>query len=169
MDEKIGAHHIGSLDRRRRRVTVGAAALAMIAGLSACGTVGVIGSGQYPQPPASAVTPAGSTPAAMDYDALALDELDKIVNGADGVTAGFDPTMQQRLSADGVAAGWAAYQKQFGDYQSHGDPEDVSRGDLTVVNVPLKMARKPGQFRITFHRDGHIAGLFLLKTGVPTP
>jgi hypothetical protein len=115
------------------------------------------------------VVSAAFTPAAVDYDRLALDELDKIVNGADGVTAGFDPTMQQHLSAEGVAANWEAYQGQFGDYQSHGDPEDLTRGEITVVNVPLEMARVPGQFRIAFHPDGQIAGLFLLRTGVPTP
>jgi Protein of unknown function (DUF3887) len=75
--------------------------------------------------------------------------------------------MQQRLSAEQVAASWAAYQKQFGNYQSHGDPADVPRGALTVVDVPLTMERLPGLFRVTFDPDGHIAGLFLLKSGTP--
>jgi hypothetical protein len=109
------------------------------------------------------------TPGAVDYDRLALDELDKIVNGADGVTAGFDSTMRQHLSQEDMAANWAAYQAQFGDYQSHGEPEDLTRGEITVVNVPLEMAHAPGQFRIAFHADGQIAGVFLLRTGVPTP
>ncbi len=27
-------------------------------------------------------------------------------------------------------------------------PENVQRGEATVVNVPLQMARRPGQFRL---------------------
>ena len=60
-------------------------------------------------------------------------------------------------------------QQQFGPYQSHGDPQDVQRGDITVVNVPLQMEREPGQFRLSVHPDGTIAGLFFLKEGVPVP
>jgi hypothetical protein len=55
-------------------------------------------------------------------------------------TAHFDRTMQQKLSAEAVASAWAEYQQQFGTYQSHRDPQDVPRGDFTVVNIPLKMA-----------------------------
>jgi len=147
------------------RAMAGAAALALVGAVAACSTAGQSGAAKPAQPPAAASPSAG--PAAVDYDQLALDELDKIVNGSDEVTSGFDDTMRQRLSADQVAASWAAYQKQFGNYQSHGDPADIPRGALTVVDVPLTMERGPGLFRTTFDPDGHIAGLFLLKSGTP--
>jgi hypothetical protein len=148
------------------RGSAGVAALLLVGALAACSTTGQAGTAKPAQPPPAAVSPSADA-AAVDYDQLALDELDKIVNGSDEVTSGFDDTMQQRLSADQVAASWAAYQKQFGNYQSHGDPADVPRGALTVVDVPLTMERGPGLFRTTFDPDGHIAGLFLLKSGTP--
>jgi hypothetical protein len=141
--------------------------LALVGGLAACSTPGQAGAAKPAQSQAAAPPTAGSS--TVDYDQLALDELDKIVNGSDEVTSGFDDTMQQRLSADQVAASWAAYQKRFGNYQSHGDPADVPRGALTVVDVPLTMERSPGLFRVTFDPDGHIAGLFLLQSGTPVP
>jgi hypothetical protein len=157
------------------RAVAGAAASALIGGLAACSTPGQAGTATPAQPPAAAPPSAASSsapsstagPSAMDYDQLALDELDKVVNGSDEVTSGFDDTMRQRLTADRVAASWTAYQQQFGNYQSHGDPADVPRGPLTVVDVPLTMQRAPGLFRVTFDPDGHIAGLFLLKSGTP--
>ncbi len=147
------------------RVLARTAAFALIGGLAACSNPGQAGS-MRPAQPQTAASPSAA-PAAVDYDQLALDELDKVVNGSDEVTSGFGDTMQQRLSAEQVAAGWAAYQQQLGNYQSHGDPADVPRGALTVVDVPLTMERGPGLFRITFDPDGRIAGLFLLKSGTP--
>jgi uncharacterized protein DUF3887 len=147
------------------RALAAVAALALVGGLAACTTPGQAGAAKPAQPPATAPPSAG--PSVVDYDQLALDELDKVVNGSDEVTSGFDDAMQQRLSADQVAASWAAYQQQFGNYQSHGEPADVPRGALTVVDVPLTMERGPGLFRVTFDPDGHIAGLFLLKSGTP--
>lgn len=39
--------------------------------------------------------------------------------------------------------------------------------NVTVVNVPLQMQQQPGQFRVSFRdKDGKVAGLFFLKTGV---
>ncbi|MFX0577100.1 DUF3887 domain-containing protein [Nocardia nepalensis] len=118
------------------------------------------------------VTSATATPAAKEAqsrdDQLALQTLDSIVR-ADftAATSHFDDAMKKKLSPDGIASGWAAYQKEFGRYQSHGDPQNVTQGDLTVVNVPLTMERAPGEFRVTFHKDATIAGLFLLKAGAP--
>jgi hypothetical protein len=150
------------------RGLVGATALVLVGGLSGCAP-GRVGAVQLPQQPASVAVTSASASADVDYDQLALDELDKIVNGTDDVTAGFDPVMQQRLSAEQVAAAWSAYQQQFGNYQAHGDPADVERGEFTVVDVPLTMAHGPGLFRVAFHQDGHIAGLFVLKAGTPVP
>ncbi|ORA35485.1 hypothetical protein BST20_18030 [Mycobacterium branderi] len=103
-------------------------------------------------------------------DELALATLDNIVQGDDtAATAHFDPRMQAALPAQALGQAWTNYQQTLGPYQSHGDPEDLQRGDLTVVNVPLQMAHAPGQFRLTVHPDGTIAGLFFLRQGVPVP
>lgn len=103
-------------------------------------------------------------------DEIALATFDNIVQGDDAaVTARFDPTMQSALSAAALGQAWTTYQQTLGSYQSHGDPQDLQRGDLTVVNVPLQMAREPGQFRLTVHPDGTIAGLYFLRQGVPVP
>jgi hypothetical protein len=114
------------------------------------------------------VAPAAT--AATTPDQVALATLDNVVSGDDAAaSAPFDATMRSMLSAKALGQAWTTYQQRFGAFQSHGDPEDVPRGDLTVVNVPLQMARQPGQFRLTVHPDGTIAGLYFLKEGVPVP
>ena len=103
-------------------------------------------------------------------DKLALATLDQIVQGDNAAaTAHFDQTMAGMLSAPALGQSWITYQQLLGKYQSHGDPQDVQRGELTVVNVPLQMEHAPGQFRLTVHPDGTVAGLYFLKEGVPVP
>lgn len=111
-----------------------------------------------------------STQPSPDAAQHAVALLDALVRGDTGdVTAEFDSTMRESLSADQLAVSWAGYQSMLGAYQSHGDPTQVARGDLTVVSVPLTMANAPGEFRVTFRPDGTVAGLWLLKAGVPIP
>ena len=143
--------------------TVAAAALAT----TACGSGVNTGTSSS----TSSVAASSSTAARGQYDGQAQQILDSIARGDfNSATAHFDCTMQQKLSPEALASAWAEYQQQFGTYQSHGDPQDVPRADLTVVNIPLKMATLPGEFRVTFHdNDGTVAGLFFLKTGVPVP
>lgn len=113
-------------------------------------------------------TPPAST--AGSPDELALATLDQIVQGDNAAaTAHFDQTMAGMLSAPALGQSWITYQQLLGTYQSHGDPQDVQRGELTVVNVPLKMEHAPGEFRLTVHPDGTVAGLYFLKEGVPVP
>ncbi len=113
-------------------------------------------------------TPTAS--AAGSPDQLALATLDQIAQGDNAAaTAYFDQTMADMLSAPALGQAWITYQQLLGTYQSHGDPQDVQRGELTVVNVPLQMEHAPGQFRLTVHPDGTIAGLYFLKEGVPVP
>lgn len=108
--------------------------------------------------------------AADTPDQLAMTAIDDIVAGNyAAVTTHFDPTLQKMLSVKALGQAWSTYQQQFGAYQSHGGPEDTARGDLTVVNVPLQMDKKPGQFRLTVHPDGTFAGLYFLREGVPVP
>jgi uncharacterized protein DUF3887 len=117
-----------------------------------------------------ATTLAPAATADVIPDQLAVATLDDIVQGDYAAAAApFDQTMQKMLPANALGRAWTTYQQAFGAYQSHGDPESVPRGDLTVVNVPLVMERRPGQFRLTVHPDGTVAGLYFLKEGVPVP
>ncbi|MEZ0051784.1 hypothetical protein ABIA30_002792 [Mycobacterium sp. MAA66] len=132
-----------------------AALLALCALMSLAGTA----SAQPPQP---------QPPLAPTDRAAQL--LDAVVAGNyAAVTADFDPTMRKRLTPQALGSAWTTYQEVFGLYQSHDDPQQVPRGDLTVVSVPLDMAKQPGEFRLKFHGDGTIAGLYFLKAGVPIP
>jgi uncharacterized protein DUF3887 len=152
-DNPESAHGLGWLTRLAARAALAAGIALAVVGL---------GAGMANADPAPVVIVAP--------DQLALTTLTDIVQGNDStVTAGFDPTMQQKLPAAALGQAWTAYQQQFGPYQSHGDPQDVMRGDITVVNVPLQMEREPGQFRLSVHPNGTIAGLFLLKQDVPVP
>jgi hypothetical protein len=123
---------------------------------------------------ASATTLAlGSAPAALAAvapDEVAMATLDQIVRADYGAaTAQFDPSLQKMLSVKTLEQSWNLYQQTFGAYQSHGDPEVIQRGDLVVVNVPLQMELRPGQFRLSVHPDGTIAQLYFLREGVPVP
>ncbi|MFD9408137.1 DUF3887 domain-containing protein [Streptomyces sp. NPDC059989] len=111
-----------------------------------------------------------ASPAQTRYDRIATQTLDDIVNGNyAAATAHFDATMRKALPPDALAEAWKTYQDQFGRYQSHGDPKDVAVGEFTMVNVPLRMEKHPGEFRVTFHEDGTIAGLWFLAPGAPVP
>ncbi|MFE9636709.1 DUF3887 domain-containing protein [Streptomyces sp. NPDC006463] len=115
-----------------------------------------------------ASSPAAPSPAQTQYDRIATQTLDDIVNGNfTAATAHFDTTVRKLLPPDALASAWETYQDGFGRYQSHGAPKDLAFGEFTVVNVPLSMERKPGEFRVTFHKDGSIAGLYFLGTGAP--
>lgn len=103
-------------------------------------------------------------------DQVALAALDNIVAGNyQAAVVPFDERMQKMLNPKTLGQAWDAYQKQFGAYQSHGDPQDVPHGNLTVVNVPLQMQNRPGQFRVSVHPDGSVSGLYFLREGVPVP
>ena len=81
----------------------------------------------------------------------------------------FDPTMEAKLSEEGLAKATSAYEATFGPFVSMGDPEIIDRAALRVVNVPLEMSEAEGQARVTFDARGRIAGLYLLKSGLPVP
>ncbi|MBC2644229.1 MULTISPECIES: DUF3887 domain-containing protein [unclassified Rhodococcus (in: high G+C Gram-positive bacteria)] len=115
-------------------------------------------------------TEATTATAQSHYDQLALETLDAVVQGDfDSATARFDDVMHQNLPPDLLESSWSTYQEQFGSYQSHTDPQDTARGQITVVSVPLQMEYAPGEFRVSFHPNETIAGLYFLQTGVPIP
>ena len=161
--------HLSFEKRAARTVLAGAAVAAAFLALTACESNSH--TGRTPAAMSTTAAAASATPAQGQYDPAALQMLDAIVHGDWGaVTAHFDSLMLKRLPPDELASSWDDYQQAFGAYQSHGDPEDVPVGNLTVVNVPLQMQHQPGQLRVTFHdKDGKVAGLFFLKTGVPVP
>jgi len=141
------------------RTAVGALMLGVLIAAAGCAT------STAAPPPTSPSTPAAVTP-----DQLALATLNDIVQGDPAAaTVNFDKTMRRLLSPDALQQAWTAYQEQLGPYQSQGDPQDVTRGKITVVNVPLQMQNAPGQFRLSVRSDGQIAGLYFLKEGVPVP
>ncbi|KAA0115137.1 DUF3887 domain-containing protein [Mycolicibacterium sp. P9-22] len=103
-------------------------------------------------------------------DQVALSTLDEIVRGDyPAASADFNPTMQSLLPVQALQQSWDLYQQAFGAYLSHGVPENVQRDDITVVNVPLQMARRPGQFRVSVQPDGTLSALTFLREGVPVP
>jgi hypothetical protein len=114
--------------------------------------------------------PATATAEPAPPDQVALSTLDEIVRGDyPAAAADFNPTMQSLLPVATLQQSWDLYQQGFGAYLSHGVPENIQRGEVTVVNVPLQMARRPGQFRVSVQPDGTLAALTFLREGVPVP
>jgi hypothetical protein len=97
----------------------------------------------------------------------ALIVLADVVHNRDAaVVARFNPQMRAGLSAAKLRTDWSLYQIAFGRYVSHGTPTVVRVGAVTVIRIPLRMSHRRGEFRLTFN-GGKIAGLYLLRTGVP--
>ncbi|MEU7067006.1 DUF3887 domain-containing protein [Streptomyces sp. NPDC046161] len=118
----------------------------------------------------AAVPAAVTVPARPDYQRLALDTLDEVTRGDfTAVSARFDEALRGQATPEFLAKSWNDYQKAFGRFESHGDPKQVASGNGNVVDVPLHMAKRPGDFRVTFNTEGQIVGLFFLRTGVPVP
>ncbi len=163
-------HNVTTLSRGKRQLVHAVATVT----LAACVLLPVSGSASAAMQaraatttvagPAAAAFPAARTP----YDRTATQMLDDIVSGnSAAATAHFDPALRKVLTADALAGAWKTYQDTFGRYRSHGDPRDVTVGEFTVVGVPLRMEHEPGEFRVSFHKDGSVAGLWLLEPGVP--
>lgn len=106
--------------------------------------------------------------AAPDRASEALVLLADIVAGRDGaVVDRFDVRMRASLSAEGLRAAWASYERAFGRYVGHGAPQSSTLPPYTVVQVALTMSGRGGEFRISFAADGRTAGLYFLRSGVP--
>lgn len=108
--------------------------------------------------------------AADNPDQVALTTLDEIVRGDyPAAAAQFNPTLQKLLPTTALQESWDVYQRTFGAFQSHGEPESIPRDGVTIVNVPLQMQMRPGQFRLAVQPDGSISSVKFLKEGVPVP
>ncbi|MGW0364779.1 DUF3887 domain-containing protein [Streptomyces sp. NPDC002990] len=141
-------------------VTLGACTLLPVNGMALAAV--------QPHAPTTVALPAPASPAQTPYDRIALTTLNDIVKGDfPAATARFDATTRELLPPDALARAWQAYQDEFGRYQSHGAPQGVAFREFTVVNVPLRMEHRPGEFRVAFREDGSIAGLWFLGAGVP--
>jgi hypothetical protein len=92
-----------------------------------------------------------------------------ILGNYKAVRAQFNATMRASLSEQQLVVARTSFVATFGSFTSQGKPEVLKRGIVTVVNVPLTMEKGPAQARISFDADGTIAGLYLLRPGVPVP
>lgn len=76
----------------------------------------------------------------------------------------FDVTVAERLSPERLAAAWAHVVGLLGGYERMGEPYAFRAGDLTVVNVPLHFEAGEGVGRVSYDREGKVAGLFFLPS-----
>ena len=96
-------------------------------------------------------------------DALAIAVIEDLAAARwEAITARFDDTMRQGLSADALAAAWAQIIGQAGAFEGHDAPECTRAADVTITNTALH--HEAGDFvaRIAFRDDQSIAGLFIL-------
>lgn len=104
-------------------------------------------------------------PAALGTRAAELtDQLGR--NEWAAMRTGFDATMTQALSEDGLATAWAQVVGEKGAYTSRGEPVQVTLdGDVAVFDTPMQFEGGPMKSRISFNAEGEIAGLFILEPG----
>lgn len=76
----------------------------------------------------------------------------------------FGTVMRERLSADGLAAGWAQVAGAIGAYERMGQPDAFVVDEHTVVEIPLSFEAGEATGRIAFDADGAVAGLFIRPT-----
>jgi hypothetical protein len=98
-----------------------------------------------------------------EASALAQTVIDDLSRGEwEKVVAGFDATMHDRLSADGLAAAWAQVIGMAGAYERRGETEASRAADVTITNTPLGFEAGDFTARISFRDDQTIAGLYIL-------
>jgi hypothetical protein len=70
------------------------------------------------------------------------------------------------LVADLAAGRWAEVGRDFNEkVAQHLDAEAYQAGDLTLVDIPLSFEAAERTVRITYNRDGQVAGLHFLPPG----
>lgn len=152
--------------RRRRRRTAGLAAAAVAAlGIG----VGVTAAA-YHGPAVTLRDTDTATGDAGPFGLKATTELRQIQHGDCGPTAAaFDPLVRSHLDATQLCASFVDYTDQFGRIVSTTPAHATMRGRLTVIQIALRLERARGEYRVTFHPDGTIAGIYFLRAGVPLP
>jgi hypothetical protein len=78
----------------------------------------------------------------------------------------FDEAVASKLDADGVAARWARLTAMIGRLEERGEPVAYQLQDITVVDVRLEFEAGERTGRVSYRRDGKVAGLFLLPPGL---
>jgi hypothetical protein len=81
----------------------------------------------------------------------------------DQVRAGFNQQMSERLDATALAGAWAQVIGTAGGYEGMGEPVAHQAGDYTVVDVPLRFEAADLTGRVSYDRDGRVAGLYFLN------
>ncbi|MCU1593863.1 MAG: hypothetical protein JWO12_1255, partial [Frankiales bacterium] len=79
----------------------------------------------------------------------------------------FDPLVKRRLDAAGLCSAFTTYTELLGSVTKAEAPYSQRRGMLTVVRVPLTLSHGHGEYRVTYHPDGSVAGIYFLKPGAP--
>jgi Protein of unknown function (DUF3887) len=106
-------------------------------------------------------------PAAPGTGDRALELLDDLVGGQwAAVCARFSPAVAAKLDADGLAAAWAQVIGLVGAYERRDGPRVFQAGDYAVVDVPLYFEAGERTGRISYDREGRVAGLFFLPRGM---
>jgi hypothetical protein len=74
----------------------------------------------------------------------------------------FGDKVAQKLDAEGVALLWARLTGMYGQLEQMGEPVAYQAADRTLVEVQLSFEAAERTARISYDRDGRVAGLFFL-------
>jgi hypothetical protein len=77
----------------------------------------------------------------------------------------FDEKVARRLDTEGLAEMWARLTAMIGQVEQVGEPLAYPAGHLTLVDVPLSFEAAERTARVTYDRDGKVAGLHFLPPG----
>jgi hypothetical protein len=106
-------------------------------------------------------------PVLRDAGARATALLDDLLAGDwAAVCATFDGTVAAKLDDTKLAAAWAQVIGMAGRYERRGAVSVYQAGDYTIVDVPLFFEAAERVGRISYDRDGRVAGLFFLPRGM---
>ena len=112
-------------------------------------------------------TGAPMEPVLGDAGERALELLDHLVTGRwAAACATFGTTVAEKLDATQLAAAWAQLIGLAGRYERRGAPSVYQAGDYTVADVPLHFEAGERIGRISYGRDGRVAGIFFLPPGM---
>jgi hypothetical protein len=77
----------------------------------------------------------------------------------------FGARVARQLDAERVAVMWARLTGMFGRLERIGEPLAYQAGDRTIVDVQLSFEAAERTARISYDRDGKVAGLHFLPPG----
>jgi hypothetical protein len=77
----------------------------------------------------------------------------------------FDETVAQKLDAERLALLWARLTGMIGRLERTGEPVAYQAADQTVVDIPLSFEAAERTARVSYDRDGKVAGLHFLPPG----